>query len=245
MRNSAKNKRQAKLYSSLEMEKNFGEETWLSGGANLLNGRSVIQTEPDHFDCFCLDIGNLTASQSPCFLRVAWQLDTERILQLNVHGLSLNKKGRVYQATVRAALLYGCETWPIRAADLRRLQGARWLEWLESEFTDRKVRGSNPTSASRLPLSRFGQPGSIPAFVLSSVAWQLGTKRVLQLNDINGVSPLDNIPNPRHEMPQWLDHEFTDPKVSGLNLDFYCLNFANLAVFRPSWFILVAWQLGI
>ncbi|KER26958.1 hypothetical protein T265_05867 [Opisthorchis viverrini] len=38
------------------------------------------------------------------------------------NGLSLNLKGRVYQATVRAVLLYGCETWPIRAADLRRLQ---------------------------------------------------------------------------------------------------------------------------
>ncbi|KER22936.1 hypothetical protein T265_09067 [Opisthorchis viverrini] len=38
------------------------------------------------------------------------------------NGLSLNLKGRVYQATVRAVLLYGCETWPIRAANLRRLQ---------------------------------------------------------------------------------------------------------------------------
>ncbi|KAG5450113.1 putative leucine--tRNA ligase, mitochondrial, partial [Clonorchis sinensis] len=45
---------------------------------------------------------------------------------------------------------------------------ARWLKWLEREFTDRRVRGSNPTSASRLPLSRFGQPGSIPALVLPS-----------------------------------------------------------------------------
>ncbi|KAG5454425.1 hypothetical protein CSKR_107190 [Clonorchis sinensis] len=45
--------------------------------------------------------------------------------------------------------------------------GARWLKWLEREFTDRKVRGSNPTrSASRLPLSRFGQPGNIPALLL-------------------------------------------------------------------------------
>ncbi|KAG5454107.1 hypothetical protein CSKR_110496 [Clonorchis sinensis] len=32
------------------------------------------------------------------------------------------------------------------------IPAARWLKWLESEFTDRKVRGSNPTSASRLPL---------------------------------------------------------------------------------------------
>ncbi|KAG5451459.1 hypothetical protein CSKR_107624 [Clonorchis sinensis] len=45
---------------------------------------------------------------------------------------------------------------------------ARWLKWLEREFTDRKVRGSNPTSASRLPLSRRGQPGSIPALMLPS-----------------------------------------------------------------------------
>ncbi|KAG5453992.1 hypothetical protein CSKR_102097 [Clonorchis sinensis] len=43
---------------------------------------------------------------------------------------------------------------------------ARWSKWLEREFTDRKARGSNPTSASRLPLSRLGQPGSIPALVL-------------------------------------------------------------------------------
>ncbi|KAG5447170.1 hypothetical protein CSKR_106415, partial [Clonorchis sinensis] len=45
---------------------------------------------------------------------------------------------------------------------------ARWLKWLERESTDRKVRGSNPTSASRLPLSRLGQPGSIPALELPS-----------------------------------------------------------------------------
>ncbi|KAG5441065.1 hypothetical protein CSKR_105653 [Clonorchis sinensis] len=41
-------------------------------------------------------------------------------------------------------------------------------KWLERELTDRKVRGSNPTSASRLPLSRLGQPGSIPALVQPS-----------------------------------------------------------------------------
>ncbi|KER21504.1 hypothetical protein T265_10192 [Opisthorchis viverrini] len=45
------------------------------------------------------------------------------------------------------------------------MNGARWVKWLEHEFTDRKVRGSNPTSASRLPLSRLGQTGSIPALV--------------------------------------------------------------------------------
>ncbi|KER29253.1 hypothetical protein T265_13410, partial [Opisthorchis viverrini] len=46
--------------------------------------------------------------------------------------------------------------------------GARWRKWLECEFTDRKVRGSNPTSAYRLPLSGVEQLGSIPALVLAS-----------------------------------------------------------------------------
>ncbi|KAG5449561.1 hypothetical protein CSKR_101555 [Clonorchis sinensis] len=39
--------------------------------------------------------------------------------------------------------------------------------WLECDFTARRVRGSNPTSVSRRPLSRHEQPGSIPALVLS------------------------------------------------------------------------------
>ncbi|KER23417.1 hypothetical protein T265_08690 [Opisthorchis viverrini] len=43
--------------------------------------------------------------------------------------------------------------------------GARWTKWLEREFTDRKIRGSNPTSATRLLLSRLGRPGSIPDVV--------------------------------------------------------------------------------
>ncbi|KAG5445126.1 hypothetical protein CSKR_103983 [Clonorchis sinensis] len=64
----------------------------------------------------------------------------------------------------------------------RRYERER-VQWSEREFTDRKVRGSNPTFASRCPLSRLGQPGSIPALVPLSGAWQLGTARALQLND--------------------------------------------------------------
>ncbi|GAA55118.1 TLC domain-containing protein 2 [Clonorchis sinensis] len=41
-------------------------------------------------------------------------------------------------------------------------------QWLEREFTDWKVLCSNPISASRLPLSRFGQPDSISALGLLS-----------------------------------------------------------------------------
>ncbi|KAG5448283.1 hypothetical protein CSKR_110464 [Clonorchis sinensis] len=46
--------------------------------------------------------------------------------------------------------------------------GGEIAQRLERERTDRKVRGSNPASASRLPLPRLGQPGSIPALVLPS-----------------------------------------------------------------------------
>ncbi|KAG5447024.1 hypothetical protein CSKR_108874 [Clonorchis sinensis] len=51
---------------------------------------------------------------------------------------------------------------------------ARWPKWLEREFTDRNVLGSNQTSASRLLLSRLGQPGSIPALMLPSGAMAVG-----------------------------------------------------------------------
>ncbi|KER21225.1 hypothetical protein T265_10387 [Opisthorchis viverrini] len=52
--------------------------------------------------------------------------------------------------------------------------GARWLKWLERELTYRNLRVSNPTSASRLPLSRLGQPNSIPALVLPSGGMAVG-----------------------------------------------------------------------
>jgi hypothetical protein len=35
--------------------------------------------------------------------------------------IRLTLKGRIYRATVRAVLLYGCETWPLRVEDIRRL----------------------------------------------------------------------------------------------------------------------------
>ncbi|TNN20912.1 hypothetical protein EWB00_002046, partial [Schistosoma japonicum] len=35
--------------------------------------------------------------------------------------IRLMTKGRVYCAAVRSVLLYGCETWPLRIEDIRRL----------------------------------------------------------------------------------------------------------------------------
>ncbi|KAG5441561.1 hypothetical protein CSKR_111412 [Clonorchis sinensis] len=50
------------------------------------------------------------------------------------------------------------------------LAWARWLKWLEREFTGRKVHVSTPTSASRLPLSGLGQPGGILVLPSGSMA---------------------------------------------------------------------------
>ena len=36
--------------------------------------------------------------------------------------ISTATKGRIYQAMVQMILLYGCETWPLRAVDLRKLE---------------------------------------------------------------------------------------------------------------------------
>ncbi|KAG5449311.1 hypothetical protein CSKR_100603 [Clonorchis sinensis] len=66
-------------------------------------------------------------------------------------------------------------------------------QWLEREFADRKVRSSNPTSTSQLPLPRLGQRGSIPALLPSGgmaarhrkVHWTfIGTE---MLNTISGL----------------------------------------------------------
>ncbi|KER26533.1 hypothetical protein T265_06251 [Opisthorchis viverrini] len=114
-------------------------------------GRSVVRAPPMPLEFPCPGLGNLAVSQSSCFFRVAWQLRTEKLLQLNDSKKELHEQtgaiGKmVHEATATACC--GC--------------------WLEREFTDRKVRGSNPTSASRIPLSRLGRPGSIPALVLPS-----------------------------------------------------------------------------
>ncbi|KER30130.1 hypothetical protein T265_03391 [Opisthorchis viverrini] len=83
-----------------------------------------------------------------------------------------------------------------------RFGGARWPKWLEREFTDRKVRVSNLTSATQLPLSRLGQPGSIPAL--------LGAGKVPQLSSVEVVLRMKwfEIRNPTRQTyftVRWID----------------------------------------
>ncbi|KAG5443326.1 Thioredoxin domain-containing protein 17 [Clonorchis sinensis] len=246
-----------------------------------------VRTRPPPLDFPCLGLGNLTVSQPSCFSRVAWQLGTERVLQLNASFFKAtlrielesgrmedtpitqldillkkteeNKGKRIFvlfsgtpsengvswcpdcvavKPVINEALKYlpedsifltvlvgdrpawrsssnvfrtnsNCAISSIptliefgtyateenigssgsvdgrmsvhRAGQFDRgrfltnrgditsvsLRG-EMAQWLEREFFDWKVRGSNPISVSRLPLSRLGRPGSIPTLVLPS-----------------------------------------------------------------------------
>ncbi|KER27067.1 hypothetical protein T265_05826 [Opisthorchis viverrini] len=97
------------------------------------------------------------------------------------------------------------------------------------------VRGSNPTSAPRLPLSRLEQPGSIPALVLSSGAM---AARVLQLNvSLSLYEPRVEIPS--HTLARggpWFEPDLCH-STSRLGL-------GNRTVSQPSCNLRVAWHLG-
>lgn len=70
------------------------------------------------------------------------------------HDIRLALKGRVYCAVVRSVLLYGCETWPLRVADMRQLcvfehrclrniARVRWQRHVTNQAVREKVLGAN------------------------------------------------------------------------------------------------------
>ncbi|KER20302.1 hypothetical protein T265_11111 [Opisthorchis viverrini] len=132
--------------------------------------------------------------------------------------------------------------------------GARWTKWLKREFTDRKVRGSNPTSASRLPLSRLGRPGSIPALVLPSCGMAARHRKRATVGTLTQLDHSHRTPATSFSIywcarwPKWLQREFTDRKVRGSNPTsasrLPCLGLGNLAVSQLSCFLRLAWRLG-
>ncbi|GAA49853.1 FH2 domain-containing protein 1 [Clonorchis sinensis] len=73
-------------------------------------------------------LGSCISSDSSVTDEVDAQFSKARVSVTNLRhlwrqsGVSVNLKGHMYQATVRAALLYVCETWPVRAAELGRIQ---------------------------------------------------------------------------------------------------------------------------
>ncbi|KAG5448742.1 hypothetical protein CSKR_100132 [Clonorchis sinensis] len=86
-----------------------------------------------------------------------------------------------------------------------QITGREMAQVVVAQFTDRKVHGSNPTSASRRPLSRLGQPGSIPALVLPSGGMTARHRKGATTEQGWGGVAL------------WLEREFTDRKARGSN----------------------------
>ena len=103
-------------------------------------------------------LGSCISSDGSVSDEVSARISKARITFANLRhlwrqkGISLDLKGRVYQATVRAVLLYGCETWPLRTDDVRRLQvfdhrclrsvaGFGWRQRVSHEVIRKRVFG--------------------------------------------------------------------------------------------------------
>ena len=77
-------------------------------------------------DSFCYlgdTIGASGGAEEACRTRVrcAWSKFRELMPILTSRGASLKLKGKIYRECVRSAMVYGSETWPMKADDLWRL----------------------------------------------------------------------------------------------------------------------------
>ncbi|KAG5454328.1 hypothetical protein CSKR_109219 [Clonorchis sinensis] len=84
--------------------------------------------------------------------------------------ISLSVKGRVYNAAVRSVLLYGSETWPLRAEDVKRLSvfDHRCLRsiariWWEHRISNAEVR--------RMVFGRNNSPSIDELITLHRLRW--------------------------------------------------------------------------
>ena len=62
-------------------------------------------------------------------VRCAWAKFKELSPILTVRGASYRIKGRIYSACVQSVLIYGTETWAMKADDLRSLKGQSVWWW--------------------------------------------------------------------------------------------------------------------
>ncbi|GAA57412.1 protein lunapark-B [Clonorchis sinensis] len=105
----------------------FGEikESLKYFGCKAVIATGIVLSLPGFYDVF--QSCEKFKSQKATRLTVSVEVNA-RITFANLHyawhqnGISLGLKGRVYQATVRAILLYGCEIWPLRTVDMMPLQ---------------------------------------------------------------------------------------------------------------------------
>ncbi|MBM6549358.1 reverse transcriptase family protein, partial [Streptococcus dysgalactiae subsp. equisimilis] len=95
---------------------------WVGPAPNLILAGEVIE----RVDKFCY-LGSLISADGSISDEVSARIQRARLAFANLSHLwrrrdvRLSVKGRVYAAAVRPVLLYGSETWPLRAEDSRRL----------------------------------------------------------------------------------------------------------------------------
>ena len=65
-------------------------------------------------------------------IRSAWGKFRELLPVLTGKSFPLLTKGKIYQACVRSVMLYGCETWPVKEEDMKRLESNdnRMIRWM-------------------------------------------------------------------------------------------------------------------
>ncbi|XP_057304317.1 uncharacterized protein LOC130641512 isoform X1 [Hydractinia symbiolongicarpus] len=90
-----------------------------------------------------------------CRIGSAWKKFRELLPLLTSRVLSIEVKGRLYEACVRSVMLYGSETWAVKQEDLDRLErnDMRMVRWMcNASLRDRK---SSDELRSRLSLCRI------------------------------------------------------------------------------------------
>ena len=92
---------------------------------------SEVELEPgvkvEYVSKFCylgdtLGSGVGVVEASRARVRCAWAKFAELSPILTVRGASYRIKGRIYSACVQSVLIYGTETWAMKADDLRSLE---------------------------------------------------------------------------------------------------------------------------
>lgn len=91
--------------------------------------RSLAENDDDDDVHHFKYLGSILLPSGQAFEEVKSRTDHARIAFLRLkktlwarREISLKTKARVYQAAIRSVLLYGCETWPLRKEDVRRLE---------------------------------------------------------------------------------------------------------------------------
>ena len=90
-------------------------------------------------------------------VRSGWSKFRELLPLLASRALPLSTKGRVYQACVRSVMMYGSETWPVRAEDMCCMErnDMRMIRWMCNVSLKNRLRSDE--LRGRLNLESIGR----------------------------------------------------------------------------------------